>query len=255
MRWSRVLGIVVTLVLLAAPAMAEGTTLTGTVTYHERMALPSGAHLQVSLVRLPGRQPVTGAAAAIPAKGQLPIAFSLNLHEGVAADGASYGLLADIAAGGRILFRNDQPVPVDLATNAPIAMVVRFSPDQAPQAPEELPAAAPDGLLDMVWTVTSIGGKPVTGTRPLTLSIAPDHRAGGSAGCNNFFTEAEIVDRTLTFGPAAATRMACTPEVMTQETAYLAALAAIGGYEIDRTSLRLLDAAGIPLIGLVRDGE
>lgn len=254
MLWSRLLGIVVTLALFALPTLAQGTTLTGTVTYADRVALPRGAYLQVSLVRLPGSQPVTGAAAAIPAKGQVPIAWTLNLHDGVASDGASYGLLAEIAAGGRVLFRTSHPVPVDVTAAAPTAITLRFSPDPAPEVSDPVPTA-PEGLIDRVWTVTSIGGKPVAGTRPLTLSIAADHRTGGSAGCNEFFTEATLADGKLTFGPAAATRMACTAQTMDQETAYLAALAAIGGYELDGTSLRLLDAAGIPLIGLINDAE
>lgn len=256
MLWSRLIGIVVALSLFAVPAFAQDTTLTGTVTYNERMALPRGAFLQVSLVRLPGGQAVTGAAAAIPAKGQVPIAWTLNLHDGVATDGASYGILADIAVGGRVLFRTNVPVPVDVGAESPTAVLVRFSPDPEPDAVEvEASAVPPDGLIDQLWTVTSIGGRPVTGTRPLTLSIAADHRAGGSAGCNNFFTEATIDDSKLHFGPAAATRMACATAITDQETAFLAALAAVGGYELDGTSLRLLDAAGIPLIGLIRAAE
>lgn len=253
MLWYKLVGIIVALALLTLPAFAQGTTLTGTVTYRERMALPAGAFLQVTLVRLPGNQAVSGAAAAIPAKGGVPIAFSLNLHDTLASDGTRYGLIADIAAEGRVLFRTPQPVQIDLATNTPIAITVQFSPDP-PSDAAPVPIA-PDGLLDVVWTVTSIGGKPVSGTRPLTLSIAADHRTGGTAGCNNFFTEAEIEAARIEFGPAATTRMACTTDVMAQERTYLAALAAVGRYELDATSLRLLDAAGIPLIGLVRDAE
>ena len=106
-------------------------------------------------------------------------------------------------------------------------------------------------LLDTLWRVTSIGARPVLGGPPVPLSIAADHRAGGNGGCNNYFTEASFEADRLTFGPAAATRMVCAPEIMAQEAAYFAALAAVAGFELGQGSLRLLDAAGVPLVGLV----
>ena len=42
---------------------------------------------------------------------------------------------------------------------------------------------------------------------------------------------------------------------MDQERAFFAALAATASYEMSGNSLRLLDAAGIPLIGLVEPKE
>ncbi len=102
----------------------------------------------------------------------------------------------------------------------------------------------------MLWRITSIGGKPAVGERPPTFSITADSRAGGNSGCNNYFAEADFTDG-LSFGPAAATRMACAEPLMAQEAALFAALAAVANYETDGESLRLLDAAGIPLIGLV----
>ena len=86
----------------------------------------------------------------------------------------------------------------------------------------------------------------------VTLSIAADHRAGGNGGCNNYFTEADFDDPPLTFGPIAGTRMACAPEIMAQEAALFAALGATVGYEFSGDTLKLFDAAGIPLVGLVR---
>ena len=260
--------------LMTMPASATTVTLSGTVTYRERMALPPDAWLRVNLVDLATASPVLGATANIPASGQVPIAFVLNLHS--ALDPArSYGLMAEISSGSRVLFRNSVPAPVIPGNEQPVAIIVEHAPRAAPadprpheesdesdgsdkpaepDLPDPLPAPASE-LLDSVWTVTSIGGKPVSGNRPLTLSIAADHRAGGSGGCNNYFTEASIEGQSIGFGPAAATRMACAPEIMSQESAFFAALAAVASYEIDDQGLRLRDAAGVPLIGLVRETE
>ncbi len=239
------------LVVLATPAWADGITLNGSVTYRERMALPPDAWLRVTLVELENATPVIGASASIPARGQVPLSYSLTIRSTL-QESTAYGLVAEITRGGAVLFYNPVPVPVTPETGQAPTIVVNFAP--RPPAPPEPPQLQAD-LVDIVWTVTSIGGRPVSGDRPLTLSIAPDHRAGGFGGCNNYFTEASIESSTITFGPAASTRMGCDAAVMGQEAAYFTALAAVASYERDEHGLRLLDAAGVPLIGLVGTTE
>lgn len=245
--------IVILLVALSAPATAA-TTLNGTVTFRERIALPNDAWLRVTLIDLATMAPVVGASAGIPAKGQVPIGFSLNVHSQVEATTGAYGLTAEISNAGQVLFRTARPVPVTIGDSAPTVIMVYRAPSQPPQPEPSIPATPPE-LFDTLWSVTSIGGRPVAGPRPPTLSIAPDHRAGGFGGCNNYFTEASINAQALTFGPAAATRMACAPDLMTDEAAYFTALGAVASYELEGQGLRLLDAAGVPLIGLVRTTE
>jgi Heat shock protein len=249
----KLIHVVLALLLLAGPAMADNLTLSGTVTYRERIALPPGAQLRVTLVALPDGRPIAGASATIPAIGQVPLNYALNVRTKLST--GPYGLVAEIRGGGRILFRNAQPVPVDPAMPAPIDILVRSVPGHPVPPPVQPPPMPSGDLLDVLWTVTSIGGTPVTGSRPPTLSIASDLRAGGHASCNSYFAEASMTGNRLVFGPAAATRMACAPELMAQENAYLSALAAVTGFEIDGDSLRLLDAAGVALVGLVRSGD
>lgn len=235
----------VMLVLLTVPAWADSTTISGTVSYRERVALPASSYLSISLVALPSGRPVAGASAQIPAQGQPPLAFSLDVHRDLPQ--GAYGLLAEIRQGDRTLFRNAQPVPVDPASGLETAIMV----NTVPQTPTPPLPELPSGLLDRQWTVTSIGGRPVSGDRPVTLTFAADLRASGHSGCNNYIAEASIVGTEMSFGPAAGTRMACAPDLMSQESAYFAALAAIAAFDLDENSLRLLDAAGIPLVGLV----
>lgn len=242
------------LAVLLTPAWAGDVTVTGTVTYRERIALPADARLQVTLVALPWATRIAGAASDIPARGGVPVNFSLNLRTNSVDAGGAHGLLAEISSQSRVMFRNVQPVPVDLAAPMPVEIVVNFSPDPPHPPPPAISVPAFD-FLEQDWTVTSIGGRPVIGTRPLTLSIEADYGAGGSGGCNNYFAETNIEQGTIVFGPAAATRMACDPAIMEQEAAYFAALAAVASYEHDKQSLRLLDAAGIPLIGLIHATE
>lgn len=232
--------------LLVMPAAANPQIVDGIVSYRGRIALPPGAQLHVSLVALSSATPVVGAGAIIPTRGQGPLSFTLNIRTDLAP--GAYGIIAEIRQGQRPLMRNNNPVPVDLSSGQPVEVTV--SPMLVAQSPT--PPAPPSELIDIVWTVTSVGGRPIMGDRPLTLSMAADQRAGGNGGCNDYFAEARIEDDAMSFGPAAATRMACAADIMAQEAAYFAALAAVASYELDGNSLRLLDAAGIPLIGLVR---
>jgi putative lipoprotein len=241
------------LLLLAPAATADDVTFTGEVTYRERIALPPRAELWVTLVSLPRATPVVSAAANV-GSGQVPLQYTLDVRSDVIATGGSYGLVAEIRAEGRTLFRNSQPVPVDVTAPLPTLILVNFSPDPPHDAPEQvLPPERPIPLLDTAWRVIGIGGDPVLADTEVTLTIAADLRAGGNGGCNSYFTEADFEGPPLTFGPIAGTRMACTPEVMTQEADLFAALGATVGYELAGNSLVLVDAAGVPLIELVRE--
>ena len=240
--------------LAAGPALAEAVTFSGLVTWRERMALPPHAALTVNLVTLPGQQRVTGAHASLGGKAGSPIQFTLNVRSEAIANGGQFGLVAEIWSQGQAIFRNRQPVPVDTDEPAGNVIEVEFSPPPPHDPPEQVlsPVEMPNALFDIVWTLTSIGGDPVLPGRTVTFSIAADHRAGGNGGCNNYFTEASFEEPPLSFGPVAGTRMACSLAIMEQENRFFAALGATHGYELDDDGLRLVDAAGVPLAGLVR---
>jgi putative lipoprotein len=247
----RLLTLVLSLLVFAGGASAQDISLTGEVFYRERMALPPGASLHVGLVALPEGRPVVGAGTAVPAGGQVPLQFALAIHSEIAEAGGSFGLVAEIRQGDTPIFRNAVAVPVDLTAPLPVSILVnRVHIAPVPPEPE-----VDQKLIDTTWHVTSIGGRPTTGEQPLTLAIAPDLRANGHAGCNSYFTQATLEGTKLQFAHPAATLKACQTELMAQESAFFAALVAVRGYETSEDSLRLLDAAEVPLIGLVRAEE
>lgn len=239
---------------LVAPSMAADVTFTGLVTYRERMALPSDAALTISLVSLPTEQRIASAHASLGGKAGSPIQFTLNVRSNIMAAG-QYGLIAEIWSSGYVIFHNWQPAVVDPEEPSGNVIEVQFYPPPPHGPPEQIlpPVETPNPLLDVLWTVTSIGGEPVLPQTEVTFSIAADHRAGGNGGCNNYFTEASLESPPLAFGPIAGTRMACDPAVMTQEARFFAALEATAGYDLAGDALQLVDAAGIPLVGLVRE--
>ena len=72
-------------------------------------------------------------------------------------------------------------------------------------------------------------------------------RRCGSGGCNSFRGSYSLDGGTFRFGPIAATRRACPPPQMQQETRFFAALEATRGVRVEDGALLLLDAAGATL--------
>jgi putative lipoprotein len=252
-----VVAMVAIVLALASPAFAAKVTLKGDVTYRERIALPPGGTLSVSLIDLATPdKPRVSAKAPIAGPGQVPLTFTLNFDDTVIVAGHSYGLVAEIAGPDAVWFRNAEPYALDpLAPAAPVLIIVNVVPkDEAVPAPEPAvvaPASSP--ILDITFEAETIGGLPVARGVVSSLSIASDMRAGGRGGCNSWFAQAEVNAERLIFSAVAATRMACiSDEATKQEDSFFAALAATRFWRLDKDHLILLDAGGVELANLGR---
>ena len=240
---------------MAVPAVAGPVTLTGEVTYRERIALPPDAVLRVQLV-----DPEAAASAApiraeapIAAGGQVPLTFTLSFDDRAIAADHSYALQAEITSGTAVWFRNAEPYAVDPLLPDPIYIVTSFIGSVAapprPPAPQQAVSTVP--ILDVTWQAESIGGAPLLANSTATLSIAGDLRTGGRGGCNSYFTQAEITGESLRFSAVAATQVACAAEAVTaQEQAFFAALVATRFWRLRDGKLVLLDAGGRDLVVL-----
>ena len=119
------------------------------------------------------------------------------------------------------------------------AVVARFDPQ-------------PEGLAGTAWIVTGYNNgrqavvSVLNGTE-LTMEFSAEGRVAGSAGCNRYSGSFKQDGKTLSFGPAAATRRMCVePDgVMEQEQQFLKALetVATARHEADRVELRTADDA------------
>ena len=113
---------------------------------------------------------------------------------------------------------------------------MRFAPAgtvAAPPTDTEPPAGDPETIQ---FTLTSFGAvgaeQPVLPGTTITALFTPDS-VSGSAGCNSYSGARTPVDDYFVIGPVAATQSNCTEPagIMEQETAYLAGLATVNGYE------------------------
>lgn len=107
-------------------------------------------------------------------------------------------------------------------------------------------------LADTNWVLSSLNGTmPAAGTS-VTMKFAADGTVSGSDGCNRFNTTFTQKSDSLTFAqPGASTMMACEDQIMSQATAFAAALASTKSIVADKASLILKDADGIILATFV----
>ncbi|HEY4202999.1 MAG TPA: YbaY family lipoprotein [Devosiaceae bacterium] len=258
-------------IALTGIAAAAPISISGQVTYRERLALPPDAVLSVRLldVSLADARAIVHAEARLPGPGQVPLNFSLNFDDKVIVPNHNYALQARIMTGGKLLFLNTTHYPVKpLAPEKPISIVVDLvgqvntapttppvatapepkSPPPAPPAQQQaIPVAA---LFGITWHVERISNAAVLPDSRTTMELAEDGRTGGKGGCNNYFAQAEYNGTTITFGAPAATRMACSGPVMAQETQFFNTLAFIRSFTLSDNTLHFLDATGAEVLEL-----
>lgn len=94
------------------------------------------------------------------------------------------------------------------------------------------------------WTLVELGQRPVetgdSGPVPSLRFEAAGSRATGFAGVNRYTGDFNLDGARLTFGPAALTKMAGSPERMELERRFTAALAATTRWRIREGHLELL---------------
>jgi len=99
-------------------------------------------------------------------------------------------------------------------------------------------------LTGTTWILTSVDGEgPIVGTT-ITAEFDDQGAVGGSSGCNSYSAQYQVSGSSMTIGPTSGTLMACLEAVMTQESAYLAALGASTSYSISGDTLTLKDSSG-----------
>jgi putative lipoprotein len=243
---------IVLLLVATAPALGAPVQLPGEVTYRERIALPDTAVLSIELIdlALPDRPRL--AVSAPTGAGQVPLAFTLTFEDSLILPQHDYVLNAEIRAGD-LRFRNTEPFSVTpLAQTEPVLIVTNLVAQGEPPSSE--PAAEPQNLplLNTTWEATAIGEMPVPPGVEITLLIEDDMRAGGSGGCNSFFSQATITEDSFAIGEVARTQRSCFYERNTLEQSYFDALKAAVTWVVEGDRLTLLDTTAKPTVTFER---
>lgn len=103
----------------------------------------------------------------------------------------------------------------------------------------------PDRLLrGVTWKVVSLARKPVVENSDLSLSFLEAGRVAGSASCNPYTGHYRLGGEGIAIEKLASTRKACAPEVMAQESAFLAGLASVDRFDFDKQGQLVLFSVG-----------
>ncbi len=113
------------------------------------------------------------------------------------------------------------------------------------------PAAAAD-LPGAAWLATAAGGLSLSAADEVTIDFA-EGRIAGRSGCNRYSGAVTLTALTpaagrLQIGPVMGTRMACIGRGNEVEAAFLAALAGVDGWQIERDGSLVLTGGGAALI-------
>ena len=102
------------------------------------------------------------------------------------------------------------------------------------------------------WRIASVSGAEALDASRTHAEFAAD-RFASTVGCNRISGRANLSEGQLSFGPMAATRMACPPPLDAIERQYLAALQAVRAFRLEGSTLLFLGAAGDALVTLERE--
>jgi putative lipoprotein len=216
------------------------TSIAGTVTYRQRIALPEGAVIRVRLedVSRADAPAVVLAESEIVTTGeQVPIPFLLG-GDAVLDPRGRHALRASIEVGGELRFATATHHPVE--ADGPTEGIELLVQQVTPRTPT---------LGDARWTLAELGGSAVESgpgeSIPFLDFDLEELRVSGSGGCNRVTGSFETAGAAMRFGPLATTLMACPEPVMQREAVFLAALAKTTGIVLEGGRLTLLGDEGV----------
>jgi len=249
----RLVGIVAA-AMMAIPAFPQSAastqstpskgTVSGTVLYRERVALPANAVVQVTLLDISradaGAKAIANEKIATEGR-QVPIRFTLHYRPAKIDASHQYRVRAGILVGGRLRFASATAYPV-ITQGAPTQVTILVHPVMPPKASAADKTGA--SLTGTTWMLTELWGKPMapaTGTYVAHIQLQEgSKRLTGSTGCNELMGSYEREGSALRFRTTGTTMMACPNPWMEREGKFLKALRDTTNFRIDGQKLELL---------------
>lgn len=132
-------------------------------------------------------------------------------------------------------------------TYLPLAAAIALTAGCAATSDSAKPNAslAPQAsLTNTYWKLTQLDGADVAMApqqeREVRITLTSDGKVTGFTGCNRVMGGYTLAGKTLRFTQLAGTRMACPPPLMQLESAVLANLNSVTGYQLEGEKLILL---------------
>lgn len=228
-------------------------TLSVTVSFRERIALPPGAQLDVQFLEVvtPGEQTAVMASQRF-AMAAVPMTVSLGYDPQVVDGASDYAVFAAIRSpDGQRLFLGIETVdiPADPDRTSVDIMLTMLTDTGAN-------VAVPRRISGVAWTVTEVFGEPWPDDDPATLIIDDEMNVSAFGGCNRFRGQMQPSGLGLAFpGTMAGTMMACPDDTEAQERRFLAALTRVSDYVRYGAGLVMIDAQGRAVLHFIETPE
>lgn len=242
MRRYGMLQVLASLLLAVTAGAATAQTVTGSVGYRERIALPPGAVLEVALMDVSRAD-----AAAVRMASQrfamtgVPTDFTLAYDPALIEERMRYVIQATISLSDQVIYRSTTAHPVlsqGAGTHVDITVQRMPSPDATT-------------LDNTNWVLRELQGSPVIGSALPTMEFGANGQVSVFAGCNRFAGKVEQQQEKFTFPKAmAGTMMACPEEQTVQERQVLDALPMITTMRQSDGELILMGTGGAVLMRL-----
>ena len=239
-------------------------TLAGEAFYRERMLLPPGAELLVTLEDV-SKMDVASTVIASSTQvltGAPPYQFTLDYAAADIDSRMQYSLRAKIMLDDKLLFTSTERLDPFKQTDDAIVIQLNMvgsakaEPQAAPnhQADTGLAVVSVNPLAELTntyWKLLSLNETAVIMTeeqeREAFLQLRDDNRSvKGFAGCNAFTGSYTVNGNGLSLGPLAATRKACAAGMET-ESEFLQVLEGTAYYSIHEEALTLLNKQKKPV--------
>jgi putative lipoprotein len=217
-------------------------TVHGSIWYRERILPPPNAELVISLVDVAKMDAVATVIASkrFEVNAGPPWDFRLQYDSKKIKTKGRYALQAKLEADGKLFFMTSSHIPV-FEHDATKGIKIMLT-----QVPAQKRVPKTDATLSKTyWKVVELNGTAVNlgaGDKELHLILDDTRKqAKGFSGCNNFTGGFEQKKQQITFGPMAATMMACMDN-MEQEYQFLQALEKVNHLLISGETLDFYDS-------------
>ncbi|MCJ8348937.1 YbaY family lipoprotein [Moritella sp.] len=231
---------------LAQTVTVQQQSITASVFYRQRIALPPGAQVSLVLEDV-SKMDVAAEVIAkqtITAVGAPPYQIDLSYDAAKIKPRHRYALRARIELDGQLLFTNTQQV--DAFANQGL----KPSEILVSQVRSEVQNDGQASLVDTQWQLSILGSQAITveeTQQPPHLTFTQgDNKVVGFAGCNRFSGRYDVLASNVNLTKLLTTKKLCFQQ-MNLETQFLTALSETDNYKVIDNTLTLYSNVGIVL--------
>ena len=217
--------------ILATQSAADFLVISGKAVHREKIALPAGAVLVVSLDSFgkDGQANVAEVSQTLSGK-QSPLPFQLSVLRSSLKKGNRFGLRAEIVVNGKRIFETGPAVMIhpDLKTQ-PVLYMGKVQPVRA------------WSMADKDWTLFAVEGKRIEleGEAPSIRFDSKGGKISGFTGVNRYFGTYASTAPSMQIDPGGMTKMAGEESQMRLETTFVGLLEKVNRATVEEGELVL----------------